>query len=175
MQEKSDGFTLLEVLVVVIIMAIAAAIVVPRFKRRPLSFEKQMLYQLNNLTRMAHLNALMTGKLHRIRFDFKQNRILAELASGKKDSQGTVIFEPMRLAYTRAYASLDEALEVDRMIVQGKNLISRGEGLLTTGVWFYIVPEGLTQEVTIGMSEKESKKSFSLILNPFTAQFRVAE
>ena len=51
------------------------------------------------------------------------------------------------------------------------------EGRQTTELWFFIVPEGLAQDVVINLLDMRDKdrgkaKQVGLVLNPFAAQFK---
>lgn len=174
MPKKNSGFSLIEVMVALAIMAIVAAIAIPRLRKRPLPLDQQMMRELNNLTRVAQLNALMTQKLHRLLFDLKLDRVQLEVDSGKRDSRGVIQFQPVKTAYTKTRFALPSDLAIEGFWVKGKNLMVEGEGIRSTSLWLYIIPEGLAQETTIDMRQRENARAFSLILNPFTAQFSVA-
>jgi hypothetical protein len=53
-----------------------------------------------------------------------------------------------------------------------------GSGGKTTRIFFYVIPEGLSQEVTINFIDKKDSidgraRMIGLVLNPFTVQFKV--
>lgn len=173
MYGKSNGFTLVEIIIAIVILAITAAIVVPRLTRRPVPLEKEFTRRLNELSRFGQLNALMTGALQRIHFDLKRQQVVLERASARRDSLGHLQFEPVKISHNRTSFQMPKDLEIDRFWVKGKNLIQKGEGIQATGVWFYLVPEGLSQEVTIDFHQLDSQRMFSIVINPFNAQFSV--
>ncbi len=171
MPEKRKGFTLVEVLVALVLLALLAAIVIPRLTRRSVPVEQELTRRLNELTRLGQLDALTSGSLHRIHFDLKNSRVLIEKASKKRDSQGHLQFEPVSVSYSTTSFKLPLTLEIEKFFVKGKNLLTGGEGITTTGVWFYLVPEGLAQEVTINIRNTQNQRATALSINPFTAQF----
>ncbi len=165
---------MLELMVVLGILAIVAAITVPRLRRRPVPLDKKVVQQLNGLMRIAQVDALVTGKLHRIIFDFKRALVALEVDSGKRDSRGVIQFKAVSVPYAKTQFSIEPGVTVDQFFIKGKNLITEGEGIRSTSAWFYIVPEGLAQEVTITMRERDRPRVYSFVLNPFTAQFSVS-
>ncbi len=167
----SKGFSLLEVVVVIALMAMIATIVVPRLTRRRVALKQQFTEQLNGLTRTAQLSAMMTGTLHRIFFDIKNGRIIIQQEAAQRDSQGHKQFVPLKIPYVTTSLPISKELDIDQFLVKGKKMMQSGEGIQFTGAWFYIVPEGMTQEVTLEVKERDTSKKFSLTVNPFTALF----
>lgn len=171
MSGRRKAFTLIEVLIALALLALLSAIIIPRLRRRSVPVEQELMRRLNELTRFGQLDALMTGMLHRIRFDFKSSRVILEQASKKRDSQGHIQFEPVNITYSTTTFSIPQALEIEKFFIKGKNMLTSGEGIKTTGVWFYLVPEGMAQEVTINLRNTQNQQPTSLVINPFTAQF----
>lgn len=167
--KNHNGFTLIEVVIAIALLAIVAALVVPRIRRSGLPVHQKFLQQLNNLTRAAQLNALMTRKTHKIFFDLKKKRAVTEIDSGKTDSSGKPVFQPLDIPYENTAFDLSEKLEFERFAIKGKELMQKGAGY--RDAWFFITPDGLTQETTIGLYEPDRDRHFTVIINPFTAQF----
>ena len=168
---KNNGFSLLEVVIAITVLAIVAAIVVPRLRNGGMPAHQKFLQNLNNLTRAAQLSALMTGKVHKIFFDLKQKRAAIEVDSGKLTSSGSPVFEPLANTYTKTGFALSDKLEFDRFAIKGKDLMHKGAEY--KDAWFFITPDGLTQEVTIGIGEPDRDRHVTLVINPFTAQFNM--
>jgi prepilin-type N-terminal cleavage/methylation domain-containing protein len=171
--KATQGFSLLEVVAVVILLAIIAAITLPRLIKRRVPVRQQLLQQLNHLSRTAQLNAMMTGKLHRVIFDPKNDRVNIEMESDKRDSQGAIQWNPLKIPYVKTSVQLPKNVEIDRFLIKGKNMVRQGEGIQLTGAWFYIIPEGMVQEVTIGFRDRDTLRAFSYSINPFTAVFNL--
>ena len=68
--------------------------------------------------------------------------------------------------------------QIKQFNIEGFDEMSRyGVGRKTTEMWFYIMPDGLTQEVTINALDTKDLKNnkprpFSLVLSPFSAIFK---
>ena len=170
MRVTSRGFTLVEIVVALSIIALMTAIVVPRIRRSYIPTRDHIRWELNNLARIAYTNALMTGKLHRIFFDFNERKAFIEIDKNKSDSQGKPQFEPLQIPFLRTTWSWDKRLSVERFEIQGKNIMRSGE-VMTDAGWFFILPDGLAQELTVSMRVEESQQVYALRINPFTVQF----
>lgn len=173
MPAKTKGFSLLEIMVVIGLIALVATIVVPRIRKRPIPLKQQFLKEVNSLARTAQLNALMTGKLHRVMFDFTKQSIVIEIDEGVKDSQGKTKFKPVSIPTVKTSYPFIPELELTGFNVEGKDLLRQAEGIRYTGAWFYIVPEGLAQATTITIRDQNSGNIIVVELNPFTARFSV--
>jgi prepilin-type N-terminal cleavage/methylation domain-containing protein len=166
-QNNRTGFTLIEIVVAIALLALVSALVIPRIRRQPLPVPKLFEQQLNSVLQIAKTNALETQKLHRIMFDLKNNNAFIEIVADKKDSQGKNAFEKLSIPYVKTSFPLNENLTVERFIVNGKNLMLRGDDLSYTGMWFYITAEGICQDIEIGLYDQDKKQNVTIKINPF--------
>lgn len=167
---KASGFTLLEVIVAITIMGIVAAIVIPQLRKSPVSTRMVALSAINTMTNMAHSNAMMTGVIHRVSFDIKRRIIEIEKSTGTRGVDGNLIFKTVDIPYAKTTVDFPRYFEIQRFFVAGRDQLARYD-IEVTAVWFYLVPEGLAQEVRIDAIDLETDSRFSLVLNPFTARF----
>lgn len=172
------GFSLVEVLIVLFLVGIMAAAIVPNFQgRKPRQEREQFIQRLNSLVRYGWQSAIMTHKLHRVYFDIKRSVIRVEVESEAKDSKGEASFAPMSNTYVNHNLVIPKQLTIKSFMIEGKEETNRSSKL--DKVWFFIVPEGLTQEVTINMVDTQDQdaqnrpRRIGLVLNPFSAQFKV--
>ncbi len=176
---KTTGFALLELLIVILIIAIIGAVVVPNMQQRTPRYEReQFIARLNTLLLLGWQQAVSTNKVHKVLFNFDKRAVVLEVATEKTDKQGEPVTQQVRQAYLNTSFTWPEQLHIKQFILQGYDEMSRFAGRATGSVWFYMVPEGLTQEVTINMVDKKEiragkAKTVGLVLNPFTAQFTV--
>ncbi len=177
---SKPGFTLFEILVVLAIIGVFMAVIVPGFNRLlPRNERKVFISKLNALTRYAWQHALIERKVHKVAIDFDKKVMWVEMATGGiKDGQPE--FARIKGAYTSTSLAIPKNIEIKNFIIEGYDEKSRyGAGSKTTESWFFIMPDGLTQTVTINITDAKQTtgsgkpRQFGLVLNPFTAQFRV--
>ena len=166
----SKGFSLIQLVIVIAIMGILATVTLPRLKKRGASPRDEFATSLNALTQMAYSNALATGKIHRVLFNFKNNTVSVEMAEDKPDTTGQLKFAPVKSDYFKSSINWPINFEMRNFFIKGKDELLGGN---TPKVWFFITPEGLAQEIVINTSDTSNEDEFALVLNPFTAQFKV--
>lgn len=179
MMKNNQGFGLLEIMIAVAIIGMVTAIAVPNFTRRmPRMQRENFISSLSNLTQFAHQHALMTRKLHKVIFDITKRKAWIE-QEANKDSKGETLFVPIKSNSLRAHYSWSEQFVFRNFFIEGVDELSRyGNGKKTEDVWFFIVPDGLAQEVVINIADikdtfNKKARHIGLVLNPFTAQFKV--
>lgn len=172
-----SGFSLIEIMVVIALIGVLATVVVPNLRVRQPEYErKQFLGTLNGLLRLTAEQALTRRTLHRVYFDFKNNKIRIEAKGTGKDQKGEQIFTVIKAPYLVSSLAWPANLSVKEFKIDGADEMAR-EGRRTTEVWFYIIPEGLAQDVVINLVDMQDKqrgkpKQIGLVLNPFNAQFK---
>jgi len=179
---NKKGFTLLEILVAIALIVIMATILVPNLGRQIPGYERrQIISQLNALTRLAWHNAIITNKIHKVVFNTEKNNVHLEIAQDTYNEQGEPLFKPLKEAYVKASIYWPDRFQIKNFFIEGFDEMNRfGGGRKTTQTWFFIVPEGLAQEVTINLLDTREMvdnkpQQIGLVLNPFTAQFNVYE
>jgi prepilin-type N-terminal cleavage/methylation domain-containing protein len=171
------GFTFLELVVVIVLLGLLATIVIPNLmSRRPGAERKVFVEELNSVVASAWFAALSTHTVQKIVFDLKKRLIIIESQASDEKKQ-TAALERLPSALRKKQISWPETIEIQQFFIDGKNDIGQA-GRVVTKVWFYIVPDGLSQEIILNMTDASQKRAdgsptqFSLVLNPFVARFK---
>lgn len=177
LNSKKSGFTLFEVLIVIAIIGSLMALIPKVRQRNPRYEREQFIARLNSLCQFAWQQALITHKLHAVEFDFNKHMVSVKKDIGERDTEGNPKLELVK--GHRSKFTYPAHLEVKQFIIEGSDeMKGAGSGSKTSTAFFYIIPEGLTQEVTINFIDKKDSidgkaRTVGLVLNPFTAQFKV--
>ncbi len=168
MDKSVSGFSLLEIIVAMAIVAVMAT-QIPRLTRINYNQQEKFVADLNMLARNAYTHALVSGRTAQLFFDFESQikKITIRLESTSPDKP---VFEPVQSEYGNDSLVWNDNFEVEKFIIDGKNEASGGK--LKT-VWFYIMPDGLSQQVTLVVRDESAGRSLELELNPFFVQFVV--
>ena len=165
MKTSNPGFSLLEIMVVVAIIALLAAVAIPRI-RKPRASEV-FIKQLNALCELAYSQAVTSGKLQRIFFDFTKKTVTLESESGK-NTAGEIVYKPAAIAHLKTTIEWPDEFQLQSFYINEKVDI----GSVTT-IYFIIMPHGLAQRVTINIFDQKNNNTFALVLNPFLVRFEV--
>ena len=174
-----DGFSLLEVIVFIGIFAAIMAIGMSTMQRqRTWRYEREtFIARLNALLFTGWKNAITTNKLHRISWDLGKRKVIIAAATDAIDSKsGETVFKPLAGKYSTTSLTIPETIKIENFIIEGYDEMKKYTGNQMPQFWFYLAPNGLTQEVTINfwdMKDRVEKKPrpIGLVLNPFNAQF----
>jgi prepilin-type N-terminal cleavage/methylation domain-containing protein len=166
------GFSLLEIIVAMAIIAVMAT-QIPRLTRINYNQQEKFFAELNMLARNAYTHALVSGRATQLFFDFtaQPKKVTIRVESDKKTgAENKPVFETVQSDYGNDSLEWNEQFVVEKFIIDGKDEAIGGK--LKT-VWFYIMPDGLSQQVTLVVRDEQVEKSFELELNPFFVQFVV--
>jgi prepilin-type N-terminal cleavage/methylation domain-containing protein len=94
------GFTLIEILVALAIIALVATVVIPNlWQRKPYYERQQFIRNLNALSNMAWQKALTTHKIHKLQFDLARRTAFLQVESDDRDDKGEPAFVSVKGAY----------------------------------------------------------------------------
>ncbi len=158
-----QGFTLIEIVIVILIIGIIAAVGVPRFMRSPTSQTEQFVGRLNGLIQEAVESAQRSGASKRIFVDLIGKNVAIQSVGGKQEGKAI---------------SIPDAVEVSDVFINDKSAFALGSGE-KRNFYFLINPEGISQEVRLvlidhGIRARSPRGGvFEFYLNPFTVVFRL--
>jgi prepilin-type N-terminal cleavage/methylation domain-containing protein len=165
------GFSLLEIIVAMAIVAVMAT-QVPRLTRINYNQQEKFVADLNMLARNAYTQAVVSGRPTQLFFDLESQvkKVTIRVDSDKKSAENKPIFETVQSDYGNDSLVWNDNFEIEKFIIDGKDE-AVGANLKT--VWFYIMPDGLSQQVTLVLRDEAVGRPFELELNPFFVQFVV--
>jgi len=172
------GFGLLELLIVIALMGLLGAIIVPNLRRVTPRYERQdFIARFNALVQLGWRNALIQHKTYQITVDIAKKHVSLLVESQEKGRKAEKQFKKSAELYDTSIA-WPETLQVKQFFVEGFDMMAQFVSKPTAEIWFYIVPEGMAQDVIINLVDTKDLKdnlprAVSLVLNPFNAQFKV--
>lgn len=174
----NKGFTLLEIIIAVAIIGLVVVIIIPNFMGRAPYYErKETIANLNALTQLAWQNALIENKIHKIKFDFNAGKVWLEVETDEYE-KGEPKFKPLARIHLDTEFAWPEHFEVKQFLIEKRDAMKEFVGRETRAVWFFVMPDGLTQDVIINFVDVKDllpdgkTRPIGLVLNPFNAQFR---
>ena len=140
-----QGFSLLEIMVVILLLGIVATIVVPNLQQRvPGHKRKAFISELNTFMAFGWQDALATQKILRVFFDI-ENRVVKIDNEEPGPSVNEVVYKPITQTYRTTSYEWPEEIEFKNFFIDGVDELNQPERK-TSSLWFYIMAEGLSQE-----------------------------
>jgi prepilin-type N-terminal cleavage/methylation domain-containing protein len=179
MIDNKDGFSLIELMMVLVIVAIIGAITAPYLQQTSPRYEREtFIARFNTLLRYGWQQALITHKIHRINVDIGKKTITLTVESEGKDKSGESIFVTIANPVEDTVISIPDHLNIKQFFIEGFDMMTKFARSKTASVWFYIMPEGMVQNVVINVVDtKEIRDNIAqavgLVINPFSGQLRV--
>ncbi|HLJ30864.1 MAG TPA: prepilin-type N-terminal cleavage/methylation domain-containing protein [Candidatus Babeliales bacterium] len=172
------GFTLLELIITIAIIGLLSAIIVPNLSRTTPRYERQaFIARFNTLVQYAWQQSLVTHQIQRVTVDVGKKKITLATATGEKDNKGELIFKPIENAVEDTEVTIPDQIQIKQFFIEGFDMMTKFARTKTATVWFYLVPEGMAQNVVINFLDTkdvrdDQPRQEALVLNPFTAQFK---
>jgi type II secretory pathway pseudopilin PulG len=178
-KNSKSGFTLIEILIAFALIMVLMSIVAPSFRNLLPRREREVFIgKINAITRFAWQRALIERKVHKIVFNFKNSEFWVEEPTGTS-KLGEMEFKRVKGAYFATLAKIPSNIQIKNFIIEGFDEMTRRGAGGTEESWFFLMPDGLAQTVTINFLDTKQlnvagkPRQFGLVLNPFNAQFKV--
>jgi prepilin-type N-terminal cleavage/methylation domain-containing protein len=178
LKNSCRGFSLLELLVVIAIIGILSAVIMPNIQRSTPRYEREaFIARFNTLVQYGWQQSLATHLVHRITVDVGKKIITLTVATDQKDTSGDFVFKPIPDAVYDTTCDIPEQIQIKQFFIEGFDMMTKFSRAKTASVWFYIMPEGLAQNVVINFIDTKDMRndqplSVGLELNPFIALFK---
>ena len=155
-----QGFTLIEIMIVILLIGIITAIGLPRFLRSPVPIAQDFIYRLNRVIMDASEQAQQHSEPRRVFFNLGARTVVIQTSAGHP---------------VGGKLDIPKELEVTDVIINGVSQFQIGGGQKST-FYFLLNAEGESQEVQLMMTEQVSSgksRLYEFYLHPFTSLFRV--
>jgi prepilin-type N-terminal cleavage/methylation domain-containing protein len=187
--KSSRGFTLIELLVVVALIGLISIFALPSvtnfFKLSLNSTTREMA----SLVKEAYNSTVMTGKVHRLVYDLKENQFWVESGPGTilLDTNESREAEKRRKRFAQTNEQPEPtAFALERSVTRKKLSLPRGvtfEDVLTEqspepitegAAYTHFFPHGITEQTLIHLKDS-SGHHISLIISPLIGRTRLVE
>ncbi len=139
---------------------------------------KNFIAQLNTLLKVGQQHAVTHNKRVQFFVDMEKKFIELRSQTERRNSQGELEYELVPETLVKTHLDIPENLEIKNFIVEDYDEVNETSDRKTSSTWFFITPEGSTQEVIINLLDAKDHilsgkaKPVGLVLNPATAQFK---
>lgn len=176
---KKSGFSLLELLIVLALIGVLGSAIMPNLKRTTPRYEREeFIARFNALTQLGWQQALLTHKAQQISVDISKKTISLLSETSESDRSGNPVFKPTIGLVQSSSLPIPDQFEIKQFFIEGFDMMVKFSRGSTQEMWFYIVPEGMTQDVIVNFvdtkdTQNNAPRQVGLVLNPFSAQFKI--
>lgn len=178
LSKTNNGFTLLEILIVTVVIAFAATMTLPRFfKKKPTARWETVLDELNNLVDYARQEAISKHIVYRLHFQPERDgkyRVQVEIEQDHPEKRGQKIYQTIKSYYFNPIYTFPEPISMHAIYQHNKEQMA----LNKQHAYCYVIPNGLVQETVLHLVRKaedetkqESKMTFRM--SPFFGKFEM--
>lgn len=159
-KEREKGFTLIELSIVLLIIALILSITVPRFQDFLEVQLKSSARQLAGAVKFTYDRAIFTRSLMRLFIDFEENSYWTEVCSETSAAS---------CEWTNDSSNLGKKVKLPKGIVF-RDIFLNGEKVEAKAVGLHFFPSGFVLPSTIHLWDGEEEHTLSLIVNSVTGR-----
>ena len=176
MRGRRSGFTLLEILLVMVVIGVVATMTLPRlFRKKPQAKWETVLDEVNNLVSYARQEAISNQNIYRLHFQTTRAggyRVQVEVESDDPEKPTQKLYTPTKSYYFNPQYTFPKSITIQAVYHGREEQLSQNR----QHAYCYVIPDGLVQEILIHLvrkeeDEKESKVSFQMA--PFFGKFEL--
>jgi prepilin-type N-terminal cleavage/methylation domain-containing protein len=162
MVHAKAGFSIIEIMLVVLIIGILASFGIPRFLLRRVTAGTTFIARLNSITAYGAQLAVKNNSIQKVVLHFVGKTISVSTPDGEKIERSVEI---------------PADIEIIDFYVAGKNQLA--QAAQNYDAYFLINPDGIAQEISLSFIDHSSTgrasvdRRYTIELSPFTAQFRL--
>ncbi len=146
-----NGFTLLEVMIMVVVIGVIAGLTLPRLMRRPPVTEwPHILGQLNDMIYFARQEAISDQTVYRLTFRSSEkspDSIVIESQQDDPEKPGKKIFTPVWSEYFSTTYTLPPEVRFEAVYLGKVEQLDENKGI----GYCYVIHDGLVQDIMVHM------------------------
>lgn len=175
-RQNSSGFTLLEMMVVIVLLGLLATIIVPRLTRRnPEAEWIHIVDTLNNMVGFARQESIVNQCPYRLAFyafPDKEHAVVIEQEVLNPEKKNAKIYIPASSNYFPTRYTFSPEIKIINIVLNKKSQFN-GQNV----AYCNLIPEGLVQAITLYLKriEKDKESTVTLTMLPFLGKFDLLE
>jgi len=171
------GFTLIEVMVVVVVIGILATMVLPRLTRKsPSAKWENVLDDLNNLVYFARQESISDHKTYRLHFIVDKDGIATvqiEIEDVDPEKPGATVFPRIKPMFFKPTYTFPKEIELKAVYHNREEELEANKN----NAYCYIIGNGLVQQTILHLikTERDKVDRVSFKMEPFLGKFELVQ
>lgn len=162
-----SGFTIIELIIVILIIGLLFSIGLPRFLNTGISGADKFIARLNKLTLEGAQKAQKFNKIYKVFINMAGKKI--ELLPNILNKESTKSSNP------ELTETIPDSIELLDFFIDNKSQFTSSSSI-KKNAYFLINSAGITQDTKVLFKDnnpKSKRGSYEILLNPFMAQFKL--